>query len=127
MNESFSIMNTTKGKLPRLPFVDIKNEVLGKSYELSLVIIGKVRMQKLNSTHRGKNYATDILSFPLSDSSGEMFINLDVTKRKAKEFEKSFENYLGFLFIHGLWHLKGYDHGKAMEAKEAATVKKFGF
>jgi hypothetical protein len=41
MSETFSIINKTKGKLPRLPFVAMKNAALGKNYELELVFVEK--------------------------------------------------------------------------------------
>ena len=72
------------------------------------------------------NKPTDILSFPLSDNFGEMYINIEMTKLEAKKFERTYENFLGFLFIHGLVHLKGLDHGSTMESIEARFRKKFG-
>jgi probable rRNA maturation factor len=139
MLENFSVLNKTKskkGKLLRLPFADIKNAVLGEDYELSLVIVSKAAIRKLNKAYREKDYPTDILSFGLGKTSGEIFINLDVAFKKAKEFGRNTEggersrtnkDYLGFLFIHGLYHLKGYDHGKKMEKLEQDMCKKFGF
>ena len=44
--------------------------------------------------------------------------NEDEIKREMKEFERKFENFIGFLFIHGLVHLKGYDHSEEMEKEE---------
>jgi HAE1 family hydrophobic/amphiphilic exporter-1 len=44
---------------------------------------------------------------------------------KAKEFGRTFENYLVFIFIHGLFHLKGYDHGIIMENKEKSIRSLF--
>ncbi len=115
---NFSITNTTSGKLPSLPFVSMKDAILGKKYELSVVFVSREKIKKLNLIHRGKNKPTDILSFPLSKTSGEIFINLDETKKEAKKFEREFENFVGFLFIHGLVHLEGFDHGSRMEERE---------
>ncbi len=114
-----------KSKPPTLPLEAYKNSVLGKTYDLSLVFIGKKRMRTLNRTYRQKDYPTDILSFPLDKTSGEIFINLDIARKKSKEFDRTEKNYLSFLVIHGLVHLKGFDHGSRMEREEAITRKRF--
>jgi probable rRNA maturation factor len=127
MNEpKFSITNTTKAKLPSLAFEAMKDAVLGKKYELSVIIVSKSEIKKLNKEYRDINEATDILSFPLSDKFGEIYINPDMTKVMAKKFDRDYENFFGFLFIHGLVHLKGFDHGSTMESIEASFRKKFG-
>lgn len=125
MDVTFSLTNNTKGKLPRLPFVDMKNAVLGKKYTLSLVIVGTKAIKTLNSTYRGKHTPTDILSFSLSEKEGEIFINPDRARIKAKQFGRTYENYLAFIFIHGLYHLKGHDHGAKMEKLEMRTRAQF--
>ncbi|KND48833.1 MAG: putative rRNA maturation factor YbeY [Parcubacteria bacterium C7867-005] len=104
----------------------MKDAVLGKKYELSLVFIGDKKSQNLNRTYRDKNKPTNILSFSLSKSSGEIFINLRLSKKQAKNFDRKFDNFIGFLFIHGLFHLKGFDHGDTMEKRESFLRKKFG-
>jgi probable rRNA maturation factor len=108
-----------------LPFVDIKNEVLGKDYDLSLVFIGDKLSKKLNKQYRGKNKPTDVLSFPLSKTDGEIFINLRLAKKEASEFERTYSNFIGFLFIHGLIHLKGFEHSSRMESEESKIRGKF--
>ncbi len=123
----FSVLNTTKGKLPRLPFLDIKNAALGKQYELSLVFIGATKSRRLNRIYRGKDKSTNILSFELSKNSGEIFIDLNLAKKQAKKFERKENNFIGFLFIHGLMHLKGMAHGDRMEKAEAKLRTQFGF
>jgi len=120
------ITNATKGKFPNLPFASMKNAVLGKKYDLSLVFATKGVLQKLNRLYRNKNKATDILSFPLSDSAGEIFISLTEAKKESKKFGRNLENFVAFLFIHGLVHLKGFDHSSRMEALERKFRKKFG-
>jgi len=112
----FSIFNKTHKTTPRIPFEKIKDKVLGKKYELSLVFCGDKLSQKLNRTYRQKNYPTNILSFPVSKNSGEIFINLSRTKGFS----------VPHLFIHGLLHLKGMQHGDRMETREKALLKAFG-
>ncbi len=121
-----TIKNMTKGKLPRLPFASMKDAVLGKNYNLSLVFTSRNELRRLNRIYRSKDKTTDILSFPLSDSVGEIFINLDEAKKESKKFDRNPENFLAFLFIHGLTHLKGLTHGSRMEAQETKFRKKFG-
>ena len=125
MSENFSLTHTTKGKLPSLPFVLFKNKVLGKKYDLSVVFVGEKKIHSLNREYRKINSPTDILSFSLSKNSGEIFICEKAAKRKAKEFEMTYGAFLPFLFIHGLVHLLGYDHGNAMENKEKIYRKYF--
>lgn len=125
MQENVSIRNTTKGKLPRLPFVDIKNAILGEKYDLSIVFCGNGLSQRLNRTYRGKDKPTNVLSFPLSKKSGEIVIDLMKSKKEAPQFDEKFPNFVGFLFIHGLLHLKGLDHGSTMESKEQRFRKMF--
>jgi probable rRNA maturation factor len=108
-----------------LPFDELKNKILGKNYSLSVVIVGKKRSALLNSKYRSKNYATDILSFPISKNEGEIFINLNVAKNKSKDFEDGFEKYLLFLVIHGCLHLKGFDHGSKMEKYERTYYSRY--
>lgn len=121
-----SISNTTKAKLPRLAFSDIKDAVLGKKYELILAFVSAAEMNRLNRIHRNIDKPTDILSFPLSDSEGEMYICLTETKKEAKNFDRTYENFLAFLFIHGCVHLKGMDHSSTMDRIERRFQKRFG-
>ena len=123
---SFNLTNTTKAKLPRLAFADMKDAVLGKKYELSLIFVSKKHIQHLNREFREIDKPTDILSFPLSEDFGEIYINIEMTKLEAKKFGRNYENFLAFLFIHGLVHLKGMDHGSTMESIEARFRKQFG-
>jgi probable rRNA maturation factor len=104
----------------------MKNAVLGKRYELSVVIVSAAKMRELNRRWRDRDVTTDILSFPLSETEGEIYISPDIAKKKAPEFGRSADNFILFLFIHGLVHLKGYDHGAIMESTEKKFRRKFG-
>ena len=123
--EKFSIVNKTKGKLPRLPFAQMKDAALGADYELSLAFISDAESQELNKKWRGKDKIANVLSFPLSDAGGEIFISPANAKHECEEFGRTAENFIAFLFIHGLCHLKGMDHGDRMEKAEIALRKKF--
>ncbi len=116
---------TTKGKLPSLPFLEMKKAVLGAKYELSVAVVSSAKMRALNKKYRGKDVPTDILSFPLSPNSGEIFLCLPAARTEAKKFGRPYENFLAFLFIHGLTHLKGYTHGSRMESEEEKIRRRF--
>ena len=123
--KNFTITNKTKSTLPSVPFVNIKNTVLGKDYSLSLVFIGKKKSLELNFSYRGKNNPTNILSFSLNKNTGEIFITPALAKKEAKAFGRQTDNFIAFLFIHGLLHLKGMEHGSRMERVEAKLCKQF--
>jgi len=125
-SNNFEITNKTKSTLSGVPFDKIKEAALGKKYNLSLVFIGDKRSRFLNKTYRQKDKPTNILSFTLDKNEGEIFINLAKAKKEAKQFERNFKNFVAFLFIHGLMHLKGFDHGSRMEKAEEKLRKQFG-
>ena len=122
----FDILNTTKRILPDYPYEDILKEIHGEAYELSMVVCGTALMKKINRKTRGKDYSTDVLSFPLSDRSGELFICPETCDKKRIEHELSLDRYIGMVFVHGLVHLKGFDHGDTMEKLEASYRARFG-
>ncbi len=124
-SEKFSIINKTKGKLVSLPFPRIKDDILGKNYELSLVIATPKISKELNSEYRAKNYPTNVLSFSLEKNSGEIILCPSVIKKEAINFEKTFTEFFGFLVIHGMLHLKGMTHGSIMDKQEQKYYAKY--
>ena len=124
----FDFFNDTKAKMPlslQRTFSRMKDSVLGKKYSLSVAIVNQTKIRELNKRWREKNEPTDILSFPLSETEGEIYISPEMTKKMAHEFGRKYDNFLLFLFIHGLVHLKGYDHSAIMEDIEIKFRKKF--
>lgn len=93
----------------------IKAAVLGQKYELSLVFCGNALSKKLNRIYRNKDKPTNVLAFPLSKTSGEIFINHE-SLHAFSELE---------LFVHALLHLKGMRHGAKMESRERQLLKLF--
>ena len=109
---SLTITNKTRKRLPKANFALIGEKALGKNYELSLVFCGDALSKRLNATYRDKDKATNVLSFPISKTAGEIFINLSrVAPFSAVE-----------LFVHGVFHLKGMQHGRKMEKAEKALL-----
>lgn len=125
MSQTNFSLNSTVKSYPDFPYQTIKEAILGKQYSLSLAFIGTKRAQKLNTTYRQKTYVPNVLSFPLDEKCGEIFICPEISYKEAWEFNLSKEGYVAFLFIHGLLHLKGFDHGDKMEELERRYVKKF--
>lgn len=122
---SFSLINKSRTVLPNTPFNAIKDAALGVKYELSVCFVTSEEIQKLNLQYRNINKPTDILSFPLSKTEGEIYISPKESRVEAKKFDRTYENFISFLFIHGCIHLKGYDHGATMEDIEVKLRKTF--
>lgn len=122
---TLTITNTTKTPLPRIPFAKIAEAALGKEYDCSLVIVTPKKSRELNNTYREKDTSTNILSFPLGENEGEIFLDIKKVREEAPLFERSYTNFTAFLFIHGLLHLKGLDHGDIMEKEEKKIRKIF--
>ena len=110
----------------------IKNEVDSKNI-VELVLVSDDEIQILNSTFLNKNYPTDVLSFPLEESLcnilGSIVISIDRAFFAAKENNHPIENEIIILFVHGLLHLKGFDHESdngEHRAKESEILEKYG-
>jgi probable rRNA maturation factor len=112
--------------MPRLPYEALSKRVLGARYELSLVVCGDKLARNVNKKYRGKTYAANVLSFPLSKSEGEIFLNSRAAQREAKKYGVSLSARMALLFVHGLFHLKGLAHGDRMESEERKVLKAFG-
>ena len=121
---NFSITKTTNDRLPDLPFLAIKRAALGDTYDLSLVIVGDARSRSLNKRYRGKSYTPNVLSFPLDQKSGEIFLNLRQAKREHRGRGESYAYFVALLFVHATLHLKGMRHGSTMEKREAQLLAK---
>lgn len=120
-----TITNKTKGHLPRCPFVSIKNEILGEDYEFGLSLLTEKMQRKINLKYRGIDKTTNILSFPLTKKSGEITIDPVKVKKDAPLFDMSYTQFFKYLFIHGLLHLKGFEHSSTMERQEKKYLKIF--
>ncbi len=125
-----------------LPAID-KQFLLEKSAQLEIYIIDAVEAKTINFNARGKDYSTNILSYPseLPENIiqilpnlplGELVICHEVVKQQAEYQQKTIEQHLSHLLVHGILHLLGFDHelGQAeqeqMEGLEIAILTKFG-
>ena len=126
IHPNLSITNTLKSKLPGLPFLKMKDVVLGKNYELSVVFASDAETRKLNCIYRGKNKPANVLAFPLSKNRGEVFLCPAEIKKYSGDFGRRGDKLTGFFLIHALVHLKGHRHGSTMEKTEARFRRAFG-
>ena len=92
--------------------------------------------QSLNHDFRGKDYATNVLSFPYDVEpivAGDLVICAAVVEREAAEQGKTLEAHYAHLIVHGVLHLQGYDHeigeneALLMEDKERTILAQLGF
>jgi probable rRNA maturation factor len=122
---TLTITSTVEVYPTDLPFASIKRTILGTQYELSLTFVGEKRAASLNEAYRQKTYSPNVLSFPLTEKTGEVYICPSVAKREASKFDLTPNGYIAYLFIHGCLHLKGYDHGDTMDKLERKYLKAF--
>ena len=103
--------------------------------EIDLTVCYNVTIQEYNKMYRGKESATDVLSFPIESDIvmnndimplGSIVISVDFVNKKAAELHHSVDDEFTLLFIHGLLHLLGYDHetdNGEMREKEETLIK----
>ena len=106
-------------------FEKIKNDILGKRYELSIAFVSEKKSREINKKYRKKDKPTNVLSFPLRKNEGELVLCKTVIKKEAENLNRNLQEWLGFLVIHGMLHLKGFEHGRKMEKLEYFYCKKF--
>ena len=101
-----------------------------KKQEFSILLTSSKEMKNLNHKFRKKNKPTDVLSFPLKNKNyiGDIAISYEIINKRAKKSNFSLE--LDKMWIHGYFHLIGYDHKKTddykkMLKKENAVLKYF--
>lgn len=99
--------------------------------EISITFMMDSEIQEINEQYRGINKPTDVISFALEELSedeiaivveegmpkvlGDILISLETAKRQAADYGHDFEREIGFLALHGLLHLLGYDHQTSEE------------
>ncbi len=87
--------------------------------ELSVGLVGDVEIRELNRDYRGKDRATDVLSFSLCDGDhadfrgdllGDVVISIETARRQARGRHRSLDEEVARLMIHGILHLLGHNH-----------------
>ncbi|MEA1879320.1 MAG: rRNA maturation RNase YbeY [Campylobacterota bacterium] len=108
-------------------------------HHVELIVTNDKTIQALNVAHRGKDTATDVLSFPINITStsdalligmplGSIVISGNYVESKALEYGHKNDDELALLFIHGMLHLLGFDHevdSGEMRTKEKELIEKF--
>ena len=100
--------------------------------DITLRIVGRAESQKLNKRFRKKNYATNVLSFPYGNGSGDIVLCHPVIAREAREQGKALRAHYAHLVVHGVLHLRGHDHVRRpdaarMERVEIRILRRLGF
>lgn len=103
--------------------------------EVTIRIVDEAEGRSLNRTYRNKDYATNVLTFPLTEEPylmGDIIICAPVVEKEAKEQHKDLFAHYAHLTVHGILHLHGYDHeieaqAELMEGLETAIVTKLGY
>ncbi len=90
-----------------------------KNKDLSIALVDKATIKKLNKKYRKKDKPTDVLSFSY-DGLGEIVISPEIVKKNAKKFKSAFRKELARVLIHGVLHLLGEDHEGEKPAQSKA-------
>lgn len=114
-------------------------EEISQGAELSVTFVTNERIQEVNREYRDKDQPTDVISFALEEMGegeleiiggdqprvlGDIIISIPRARDQAEEYGHSFMRELGFLSVHGLLHLLGYDHLTDSEEKVMFTKQK---
>ena len=116
------------------------------SAEVSVYFVDDIEIAELNAKHRHINAPTDVLSFPLSENGkydinpetgakmlGDVVISIPHAVKQADEYGHSFQREIGYLTVHSVLHLLGYDHVENgigsvhMREKEESVMNKLGY
>jgi probable rRNA maturation factor len=110
----------------------------GAGRELSVVLAGRARSRALNARYRGRDHATNVLSFPVLPAAaspsgllGELVICPAVLRAEARAQHKSVRAHWAHMVVHGVLHLIGYDHelpaeAERMERREIRALRGLG-
>jgi probable rRNA maturation factor len=104
--------------------------------EVAVRFVGSDEGQSLNRAYRGKDYATNVLSFPYESGDrvcGDLVLCREVVEREAREQGKQAEAHYAHMVVHGMLHLQGHDHetgsadAERMEALEREILAALGY
>jgi probable rRNA maturation factor len=98
--------------------------------ELAIVLTNDSAIRLLNRDWRGKDAATNVLSFPAPNASGapphigDIVLAYETIAREAREEGKPFAHHVAHLTVHGFLHLNGYDHERSKDADEMEQLER---
>lgn len=99
------------------------------AYQVTLLLTDDAEMRVLNRTWRGKDAATNVLSFPAGDAIGEpgalgdIVLAYETMLKEAREQNVAFADHASHLVVHGMLHLAGFDHAEDAEAERMQTLE----
>lgn len=99
---------------------------------ITLRIAGTAEARRLNRKFRRKEYAANVLSFPYARGSGDVVLCHPVIAKEARAQAKTLRAHYAHLVVHGILHLRGYDHMRRheaarMERAELRILRRLGF
>jgi probable rRNA maturation factor len=98
--------------------------------ELAIVLTDDSAIRLLNRDWRGKDAATNVLSFPAPNASGaprhigDIVLAYETIAREARDEGKPFAHHVAHLTVHGFLHLNGYDHQRSKDANEMEQLER---
>lgn len=117
-------------------FAEVLRTRVARGREFHCRITGDAELRKLNQQFRGKDYPTDVLSFPTEEDMrlsgaflGDIAISLARARAQGREWKHSTEDEVRILMLHGVLHLTGLDHetdSGEMQRTEMRWRKKLG-
>ena len=132
--ETYEIRVAMKAIVRKAIFNTLIYEGFDKDVEVSVTFTDNEKIKELNGKYRNKDSATDVLSFPMFESTeemeylqtvplGDIVISLEKAKEQAHNFFHGSYHELAFLSIHSTLHLLGYDHETSKEDEEVMFKK----
>jgi probable rRNA maturation factor len=124
-----------RAALPRHRVARWIRHALDADGEITVRIVDAEEGQQLNREFRGKDYATNVLTFDYAQSPvvmADLVLCAPVVAREAKEQRKTLAAHYAHLLVHGTLHAQGWDHesgeadAEAMEAREIEILARFG-
>ncbi|RST51447.1 rRNA maturation RNase YbeY [Variovorax sp. MHTC-1] len=124
-----------RAALPRHRVARWIRHALDADGEITVRIVDAEEGQQLNREFRGKDYATNVLTFDYAQSPvvmADLVLCAPVVEREAKEQRKTLAAHYAHLLVHGTLHAQGWDHesgeadAEAMEAREIEILARFG-
>lgn len=123
--EGWRFLGLSRARLTR--FAGRAQHAVSLDGSVDVLLTSDTALRRLNREYRGKDRATDVLSFPAAaeialEHAGDLAVSLDTAARQAKEHGHTLEDELRVLLLHGLLHLSGMDHetdSGQMRAREA--------
>ena len=101
-------------------------EKISTGRSVTLILCSDYRIRKLNAEYRKIDRPTDVLSFCFEDDDflGEIYISLQRAKIQAKKYILTYDEEVIRLFVHGMFHLLGFDHLEENERKKMETKER---